>query len=168
MIFRAEMMKLRWVVYLKGFIMTIGKLSIRISFYLCIITYLYFGAELKTEQVFVVLTCYETVRDVLSMEVPISVGNLSETTASLYRIKKLLQEPDMTLKRDVEMKGEPNIKLTNVVVAVNSKKYIFDGLNLEIKRGLTALVGAIGTGKSTLLKAILQDVKIVSGDIEVS
>lgn len=164
------MKKLRWIVYLKAFIMCIAKLSIRISFYLCIITYIYYENDLKIEQVFVVLTCYETVRGVLSVEVPLAVGNLSETSAALYRIIKLLQEPEMTLKQQVDDETkdakEPFIKLNGVVISAN-KKYILEVHNLKIERGLTALVGSIGAGKSTLLKAILHDIKIDSGNIEV-
>lgn len=51
----------------------------------------------------------------------------------------------------------------------NDPKPILEHINLEVPRGqLIAVVGTVGTGKSTLLNALLGDIVKTSGTVTVS
>lgn len=168
-VFRAEIKKLRSIIYIRNFIFCLGDISWRLSFYLLVLTYVYLGYDITAEKIFVVITCYTTLRFYLSFGIPLGVSNLAEASASANRIVKLLKQPSLDY---VNVSGEkektPTVKLTNVVAALSPSKTIFDKINLDIDRGIVALTGPLGSGKSSLLKVILHDLLIVKGDIQVS
>lgn len=169
--FRAEIKKLRSVFYMKSLLLCLASLSIRVSFYLSALLFFYVERNVTAEKVFVVLSCYLTLRSVLTMGIPNGISYFAEAKISLDRISKLLQTPTIIDTRDKfeeNMEGMPSIKLTNVRVETRNHTKIFEGLNLHVTSGIVMLTGSIGSGKSMLLKTILKDLQIKEGDIKVS
>lgn len=164
-----EIKKLRLILYIKNIVFSIGQFSWRVSFYLLVITYLYFGHEVTADKIFIVLSCYSTLRHYMAVGLPVGMTHIVEATAAVDRIKAVLKQTPLDVKDEeiVEDDKIPMIKMHNVIVSLSLTKTIFDGINLEIKQGLVALTGPLGAGKTSLLKAILHDLKIVSGDIKV-
>ncbi len=92
-----------------------------------------------------------------------------KTEAALVKAKsreKLLDrvermEKPTELKADMRLRLEPSVESGNDVLIVNDlaktygEKELFHGLNLDIKKGeRVAIIGANGTGKTTLLKIL--------------
>lgn len=125
---------------------------------------------ITAQKVFTVITCYATLRSVLTIHIPIGIAQIAEAKASCDRIVKLLREPVLKEKQydGINVEKIPAIRMSNISVALNSTTTFFDHLYLILGRGLIGLTGPLGSGKSTLLKTILNDLKIVTGDVEVS
>ena len=89
--------------------------------------------------------------------------------ASITRVMDLLDTPiairsgDLPLPKE-KIRGE--IKLEGVTFAYNQREAVIKNLNLEIPAGQTiAIVGATGSGKSTLVKLLLRLYELQSGRI---
>jgi ATP-binding cassette subfamily B protein len=89
--------------------------------------------------------------------------------ASINRVMNLLDTPIETHPGDIplpvsEVKGEIEIK--NITFAYNNRVNVVEDLSLHIPAGKTiAIVGATGSGKSTLVKLLLRLYEIQSGII---
>ena len=91
--------------------------------------------------------------------------------ASITRVMDLLHTPikihsgDLSLPSD-SIRGE--VKLDNITFAYNQRKPIIKNLSLHIRAGKTiAIVGATGSGKSTLVKLLLRLYEVQSGQITI-
>ena len=89
--------------------------------------------------------------------------------ASITRVMDLLDTPIAIHSGDIALpistiKGEVNIN--NITFAYNQRQPVIANLSLEIPAGQTiAIVGATGSGKSTLVKLLLRLYEIRSGNI---
>lgn len=122
---------------------------------------------MSAEKIFIVLSCYSMLRHYMAIGIPVGITQIVDAIAAADRIREFLCEPSLNVNRTVT--GEnPHVKINNVVVALNDKKNIFDGLNLNLNETeLVGITGPIGSGKTCLIKTILQDLQIVSGDVHV-
>jgi len=87
------------------------------------------------------------------------IGNLKHSLVRCERVFKIIDakkdEPQKIEDKGLEVKG--NIKFDNVNFAYNEDKQILKNLNFEIKENsVVAIVGATGSGKSTILNLILR------------
>lgn len=163
------MKKLRSIIYIRNIIFCIGDISWRLSFYLLVVAYVYLGNDITAEKIFAVITCYATLRWYLSIGVPLGVSNLAEASAAINRIAKLVKQPSL-IEPNVDndkVNVTPSIKLSNVVASLGPSKTFFDKINIELERGIIALTGPLGSGKSSLLKVILNDLVVVNGNVQV-
>ncbi len=89
--------------------------------------------------------------------------------ASINRVMNLLDTPIETHPGDIalpvsQVRGE--IDLKNITFAYNNRVAVVEDLSLKIPAGKTiAIVGATGSGKSTLVKLLLRLYEIKSGQI---
>lgn len=98
-------------------------------------------------------------------------GNFSRAAqlyASIIRLNMVLQAEELK-KTDEETTEKPSVLLKDASFSL-SKKDILKGISLNVtKNGLTVVTGPVGSGKSSLLKVILQDFHPVSeGEFELS
>ncbi len=91
-------------------------------------------------------------------------------TTSLDRIYDILDEkPEIVacenaVKRDID----GNVSIKDVVFGYNSHELVLDGITLDVKQGeMIGLVGASGTGKSTLINLIMRLYDVNEGSISV-
>ena len=91
--------------------------------------------------------------------------------ASSTRVLDVLTSPTEIIQGDFEPEGETiansNIVFKNVHFAYTGRDKVFDGLNLEIEAGkTTGIVGATGSGKTTLVRLLLRFAEPEEGLIE--
>lgn len=98
--------------------------------------------------------------------------NIIQTAmASSERIFELLDTPEQIPdqappKSDFKVKGEVEFK--NVWFAYNDDKYILKGINFSLSEGESlAIVGATGSGKSTLVNVLCRFYDFQKGDIRI-
>ncbi len=93
---------------------------------------------------------------------------ISRTATSIERIYDILdEEPDITEPPDaVEHKIKGNIELKNVTFGYHSYEPVLKNIDLKVKRGeMIGLVGASGTGKSTLINLLMHLYEVDDGEI---
>ncbi|CAF1226779.1 unnamed protein product [Adineta steineri] len=124
---------------------------------------------LLPENIFSTLSFFTMVRLPLSITMPGLIEKLSEARISARRIDQFMQLDVLTNKCEkVKNENEEHaIIMENASFSWKDTPSLFS-LNLKIRNGnLIGVKGSIGAGKSTLLAAILGEINLVSGKLQV-
>ena len=104
---------------------------------------------------------------------PLALSFGAEALVSIKRVEDFLlhEERDMSSNKLVHnkklYKENYMIKLTHVKASWNSTKNLtLNDLNIEVRSGiLCAIIGPVGSGKSSLLQLLLSEMPILSGEV---
>ncbi|XP_017777137.1 PREDICTED: probable multidrug resistance-associated protein lethal(2)03659 [Nicrophorus vespilloides] len=141
----------------------------RAAIFLSLISYVFMGHSITAEKVFAVTTIYNVMRSMATAELPFSITAIAEVHISIKRIQEFLTYSELPVQKTSS--SDPKIKLTGVSAkwSEESGKNHLSNISLEIsKPQLFSVIGAVGSGKTSLLNVILQELPILSGKLEVS
>ncbi|EFA04139.1 probable multidrug resistance-associated protein lethal(2)03659 [Tribolium castaneum] len=151
--------------YLKFIVLQIGNLSGKMTFYLLIMTYTWLDNHVTAEIVYFVESCLQIVTHTISILFPIGITQTAELSASIKRIGNVLKALEVqTEQHEDHLTIKPKITLKDVSVNFKDKE-ILHSINLTLDMGVTLITGPVGSGKSFLLKTILQDYEPSSGGL---
>ena len=97
----------------------------------------------------------------------------SKSSASAKRIEEVLKtEEDLTVKSEAEypsIKTDAHITFENVFFSYKGKRNNLANINLSVPRGGSlGIIGATGSGKSTLVKLLIRFYDVTSGAIRIN
>lgn len=97
----------------------------------------------------------------------------SKSSASAKRIEEVLKtEEDLTVKSEAEypsIKTDAHITFENVFFSYKGKRNNLENINLSVPRGGSlGIIGATGSGKSTLVKLLIRFYDVTSGAIRIN
>ncbi|XP_058809453.1 ATP-binding cassette sub-family C member 4-like [Phymastichus coffea] len=96
------------------------------------------------------------------------VRNITDMRVSMKRIENflLLQEVNSSIERIADESSDVIILIDNVTASWDEKWHVIENINLNFApKHLYAVVGSIGSGKSSLLKLILGELPLISGTL---
>ncbi|KAK9094404.1 hypothetical protein Scep_025873 [Stephania cephalantha] len=132
-------------------------------------TCLFLGIPLNASNVFTVLATLRLIQEPVRFA-PDVIGAAIQANIALSRISLFLQSPELhdqqiaTSTDDGELKNSITIKSANFSWEDNHLKLTLKDINLVVKlKEKIAICGEVGSGKSSLLAAILGEVPIISG-----
>lgn len=165
------MRTLRKIYYLKALSLSLGTLSSKISFYVCVMVYISLGNAITAEKAFVVLGYYHTLRSTLTIYIPLGISQLAELRSSLVRIKQVIMEEETTSEYPVLQvinKSRRDFRvLVNKATVIVDNRTILDNITIEAEKGLVAITGSVGSGKSALLGLLLKDLTPTKGTVDI-
>ena len=128
--------------------------------------------ELTPEKIFVCLSLFNLMKIPMT-RYPFAVLQAIQFYVSLKRIDKFLNSEELV----EEATSTPSSQSQSVAASISNGTFTWDydnsehtlkDVNIKIERGsLTAVVGNVGSGKSSLLSALLGDMGKLQGDIQV-
>lgn len=141
-----------------------------------LVTYVYMGNSITAEKAFVTIAYFNYVNQVLVHFWPMAITSVAEGWISLKRVESFLiqktQIDDPTQDNQTSDVSKSGIVLKNASAYWNQddkNKIGVSSINLEIgKQNLTAIVGQVGCGKTTLLEVILKELPLVEGSLEIN
>ncbi|VEN34161.1 unnamed protein product [Callosobruchus maculatus] len=179
---RLEVKQIRLTTYVKAFHGSINKALTRISVFLCILTYAFLGNSPTAEYAYVISSFYNILKSAMTTDFPQAITQLAETLVSLKRIETFLlyDEVHTTSKKYSWTK---KIHTSTPLIRDSSKKsvgiYLHDvsakwissvpentlsTINFNVgPRQLVAIVGGVGSGKTSLLHVIMRELPITKG-----
>lgn len=97
----------------------------------------------------------------------------SKSSASAKRIEEVLKtEEDLTIKSEAEypsIKTDAHITFENVFFSYKGKRNNLENINLSVPRGGSlGIIGATGSGKSTLVKLLIRFYDVTGGAIRIN
>ncbi|KAF7494109.1 Multidrug resistance-associated protein 4 [Sarcoptes scabiei] len=179
---RLEITEIRHAMILRSINLAIFFVSNKMMEFACIIWFLFNQKKLTAETVFVVISLIYHIRESMTQYFPMAVSYAVESYISLLRIEKFLLEEEK-LESDLRLLDyhsqpttvsssksslNPYISLKSVTVRSD-----FDGSNIledisfnVVPGQLTVIIGQVGSGKSSILYAILKEYALKSGSIK--
>ena len=127
------------------------------------------GNILTADKAFVTLSYMNTLQFQMNV-LPMLIVFLVQAGVSMQRVNKFLNNDELdddAVQHDTEIYDRIQIKNGSFKWADNDP-LILEDINFNVKPGsLTAVVGTVGSGKSSLLGACLGDMVKVSGSVNV-
>ncbi|CAH0547421.1 unnamed protein product [Brassicogethes aeneus] len=152
--------------FLKLFASVLGTLASPLSIYVLIMTHVWFGRPITAEIFFFILSCFRQIKILLSRHLPKGIGYAGEIYGAMIRITKFLHELDLQNKQEI-FSDKSIIFMKNVYLKINNLQ-VLNNVSLNISSGLTCITGPMGSGKSVLLKTILNDFPAYTGNIYIA
>ncbi|KAI2473932.1 ATP binding cassette (ABC) transporter subfamily C member [Diabrotica virgifera virgifera] len=163
---KVEMKKLTLAFYLKRVLILNGIIFTNLGFFMVILATIWTGVSTDTTVIFFVLSNFRYLRGWLGGAVPFGLGLGSEFVASFKRISKALNAEELNKDQHSEQLTEkPRVELDEISVQLKGEP-VLDNVSLTVTSGLTMITGAVGSGKSSILKVILKDLPLIKGFVE--
>ena len=161
--------KTAWMNAIMSFIWTtVPFLTIAVAF----LTYIFMdgGNPLTSEIAFVSLTLMNGLQFQMTI-LPMLIVFLVQAGVSLQRVDKFMNNDELdeeAVQHDPEVKERVKIENGSFKWGEN-EPVILEDINFSVKKGsLTAVVGTVGSGKSSLLSSCLGDMVKVTGQVNVT
>lgn len=152
--------------YLKIVMILITMLSSKIGFYSLVITYIWLNDSISADVMFYIMKCFVTLKHVIGHTISDGMSRMAELSASLDRINSVLRAEELSETTETCI-GNPTVFMKDAKVVIK-EKMILEHITLTFQKGLTVVTGQLGSGKSSLIKAILQDYPLSEGIVETS
>ncbi|CAH1183157.1 unnamed protein product [Phaedon cochleariae] len=161
---KQELKHLAPVYYMKCIVMIIGTLALNISFFLLLVTYVWTGHYATAETVYFIQSCFFSLKSFITASIPVGIAQCSEVYAATQRLKEFFYAEE--LQRRPATTTHPKVYLNHVSAKVKDTEVLRD-VSLSADKGLFLLVGSLGSGKSSILKTIMGDYTLSSGQMSV-
>ena len=134
--------------------------------------HVYTGNELTAKKAFVTISLFNIIEFPLSI-MPRILSDIMSANVSLKRISKFLKADELELTDIIRVDDKTEV---DHAIEVKSGMYtwndndspILKDINLQIPHGsLTAVVGKVGAGKSSLLSALLGEIRKIRGEVHI-
>ncbi|XP_044750890.1 probable multidrug resistance-associated protein lethal(2)03659 isoform X2 [Coccinella septempunctata] len=176
---RMEIKQIRGSAYVNAFMHSYSMYMSRTAQFMCILYFVLNGQTPVAQYVFVITSFYNNLTKTVSVNFPDAISTFAECKVSCNRIEKFLSLGEVTktcaprnspLKNSENHHGETSdviLKLTDVSARWNGQDFAenyLKGLNLEMKStNKFAVIGEVGSGKSSLINVILEELPICDG-----
>lgn len=163
------MNKMLYSVLLKSFVVLVGIMFSRLGFYALVMSYIWMGEGSNTEMVFYIISMFKDLEYNLGVLIPWGMGQSAVLYASVMRINRVLvaEELKPITSGTFEKAPQPYIEVKNASVHISDHEILSD-ISFSTNSGLTVITGTVGSGKSSLLKLMLQDYPLTSGQVDSS
>ncbi|XP_033349715.1 probable multidrug resistance-associated protein lethal(2)03659 isoform X1 [Bombus vosnesenskii] len=144
----------------------------RVGLFIAILTYVLTGNNVDAEKVFMTTAFYTILRDSMTTGFAISVHQLAEALVSIRRLEKFMTYPEISVPQKVQNQVATQsvpIYLKNVTARWDNSRDndTLQNIHLTVEAGsFIAVIGQIGSGKSSLLQVILRELSLTEGVLE--
>ncbi|XP_017778100.1 PREDICTED: multidrug resistance-associated protein 4 [Nicrophorus vespilloides] len=153
--------------YLRGIFLSCMVFIERTTLYLTVITYVLLDNVITADKVFSMSQFFNLLQLALAIFLPMAISFGAETVVSIRRLQTFLVMEEKALS-NIDRTSKDKINLTNVNASWTSEKehLTLNGLNLTIPAGkLCAIVGPVGSGKSSILQLLLGELPTMNGQV---
>ncbi|CAG2108689.1 unnamed protein product, partial [Medioppia subpectinata] len=184
-----EVQRIRHSSLLKAVNLSLYFVTSRLILFACFVTYVYMGGQLSARAVFVTMAFFNILRTSLTKYFPQAVASMAEMMVAVRRIQDFLLLEEYKKLNDKSMSeaidgNEEEIPMDEMIVAdedigvsMNEMTVRWNNdmteptlrdISLSVKPGeLLVVIGAVGSGKTSLLMSILNELSLVSGRVVV-
>ncbi|KAF5294185.1 hypothetical protein FQR65_LT10896 [Abscondita terminalis] len=177
---RSEIKLIRSCYYLEAITHTLEIVLPGFSIFLSIIAFIYLGNSIKASTVYSVIAIFDALRPTLTLMFSEGISNIAKVHITILRIQKFLNCDSLTESesligkntgRDCTTSLVPRIILNNVSagwVSNDKKDLALKNVNIDVEnRKLIAVIGPVGSGKSSLFNVLLKELPVIDGILQI-
>lgn len=175
--------------FLLGLVYSFEMFVTRTSVFISILGYILLGSYVTAEKVFTVKAIYDVLRPVITILFSVSISSIAEVNISLLRIQKFLSYAEQELEvksvkngvsknasngslvpyhSPVEVRARLLLENVNAKWLEENSESTLKGINLSISSNqVVAVIGPVGSGKSSLLNVFLRELPVESGKMDI-
>lgn len=131
-------------------------------------TYSLLGNKITAATAFIVLSCYGSLRTVVTVAVPLGISQIADMLSAVERIKNFMLIEEVPKILQPTQKFAIKIHAKQVHASIVKNKNVLHGVDLLLGSALYGLTGPVGCGKSSLLRLLLDDITLVDGNTEIN
>ncbi|XP_076255687.1 putative multidrug resistance-associated protein lethal(2)03659 isoform X3 [Rhynchophorus ferrugineus] len=192
---RNEIRAIKNTSYMRGIQLSFIMYSTRMSIFGSILAYVLLGHNITAEKVFVLTSFYNILRQTMTVFFPQGIGQVAEAMVSIRRLNKFMLYDETDIAKELKCKEYETFNGINVVadnkpkdlemqdialVGISTKDATakwnesaqdntLSEININVLPGkLLAVIGPVGSGKSSLLHLILRELPLKSGSLQVN
>ncbi|XP_018322221.1 probable multidrug resistance-associated protein lethal(2)03659 [Agrilus planipennis] len=153
--------------YLRGILSSMSVFMERFITFITIMCFTLLGNTITAEKVFAIASFYNVLQFTTAICYPLGLLLLSESKVSMKRIQTFLELEEKE-KSKIISKTDGVVSLNNVNAYWIPDTPVLSKIDVQIPAGtLCAIVGQVGSGKSSLLQLLLGELTSFTGDIEI-
>ncbi|KAJ8916764.1 hypothetical protein NQ315_013969 [Exocentrus adspersus] len=190
-----EIKMIRLTSFMRGITLSFIMYSTRMSIFASILAYVLLGNQITAEKVFVLTCFYNILRQTMTVFFPQGISQVAEANVSINRLNKYMLYDETQIakairnaemhKKKSETEKKPTVLNGNVSNDIDglgiyiknatakwseaSVDNTLTNINLTVRPGkLLAVIGPVGSGKTSLLHVILQELPLTDGTLKVN
>uniref|UniRef100_A0A8C5RLU4 ATP binding cassette subfamily C member 4 n=1 Tax=Laticauda laticaudata TaxID=8630 RepID=A0A8C5RLU4_LATLA len=158
--------------YLRGMNLASFFIASKITVFMTFMTYVLLGNLISASRVFVAVSLYGAVRLTVTLFFPVAIEKVSEALVSIRRIKNFLILDEISQFRP-QLKSNSENPFLNVHDLTctwdkTMEMTTLQDISFTVKPGeLLTVIGPVGAGKSSLLSAVLGELSLIRGFMDV-
>ena len=163
--------------FFKGIMASFIMFSTRSSLFLTILGYVLFGNAISAQKVFMLTNYYNVLRLTMTVFFPQGLAFLAETKVSVQRLTDFLLYEEVEPREAAPVYKRYADPSSNEIISMDSgtakwteflADNVFSNVNISVRPGsLVAIIGPVGSGKSSILHALLKELPLKSGTLTV-
>lgn len=124
------------IYYLKATILALAGLTIKLAFFLVIITYTFTGKTVTAETVYFVQQSFQNLRSYITASIPLGISSMADLWAAMERFYQFLNAPEFSPLSSVEKPiFDPQVYLNKVSASIQGKE-ILKNVSLDHNEGV--------------------------------
>ncbi|KAJ8957037.1 hypothetical protein NQ314_006614 [Rhamnusium bicolor] len=164
--------------YVRGLFMTFNLFTARVALFCSLLTMALTNQKITAAKVFVLVAYFNVLSQTISSMFVRGVSEIAELFVTISRLEGFMMNHEFEPVVSIQNINHPTLSLNKNAVSLKnltakwnatSDEIALNNINLNVPKGsLTGIIGPVGSGKSSLLQAILGELNMVSGDIEIN
>ncbi|XP_044750541.1 ATP-binding cassette sub-family C member 4-like [Coccinella septempunctata] len=152
--------------YLIGLLYSLEFFITRIAVFISLVVYVLLGNTLAPQKIFVVTAIYNVIKPAVTIVFAMSITALFSVNVSLKRIENFLRNQDYVenpsgfTPNNLRHIDPRDLESNQVSLPIEPRVFILSG-------ELVAIIGPVGSVKTSLLNMLLKEMIVISGDVDI-
>lgn len=142
---------------LRILIVVCGVLFTKVGLYALIMAYARSSGSADAETIFYIVSIFGELREAIGVYIPYGIGAMAEFYSAMTRVSNVINGEELPPNTDPEKSTARPFFALNVIYRNSDEEDILKNVTVTFNSGLTMLTGAVGSGKTYLLKTILRE-----------
>ncbi|XP_060851718.1 ATP-binding cassette sub-family C member 4-like isoform X2 [Rhopalosiphum padi] len=194
---KMEIRHIRISLYIKNAMIVLALTQSKFQLFICILSYVLLGNYISVQKVFVIYTLFNVLNPCLHFfcqciseiyELQVSIKRIqdfllleekdnqlpnklkSSESINKNNLTKYIENDDGSLKKNTELQNIHSVVFSKATAKWTDVQtsYTLESINISVSSGqLIAIIGAVGVGKSSLMQAILRELPLSEGFLDV-
>lgn len=162
-----EIKVLTYLAYMKGIFLSFSVFTERLALYITVVCYVLLGNTITAEKAFSMVQFFNNLQLSVAIFFPMAANIGAETLVTIGRLEEFLaleERPPFAIERG----SDKSVVVSKVDASWVPQFKTLSNLNVMVKPGtLCAVIGPVGSGKSSFLQLLLGELYPESGSIRV-